>query len=75
MNLLKNSFIISKDSLGNFKSDKGKEYACNIFLMKNYLETINVNGNGETIYFGLNEESNSILGLNYIVCSDLKLKF
>ena len=74
MNLLKNSFIISKDSLGNFNQIKGRNMLAT-FSDENYLKTINVNGNGETIYFGLNEESNSILGLNYIVCSDLKLNF
>ncbi|MFL3000755.1 MAG: OstA-like protein [Cytophagales bacterium] len=74
MNLLKNSFIISKDSLGNFNQIKGRNMLAT-FLDDNYLNSINVNGNGETIYFGLNEESNSILGLNYIVCSDLKLNF
>ena len=74
MSLLKNSFIISKDSLGNFNQIKGRNMLAT-FLDDNYLNSINVNGNGETIYFGLNEESNSILGLNYIVCSDLKLNF
>ncbi len=74
MNLLKNSFIISKDSLGNFNQIKGRNMLAT-FSDKNYLKNINVRGNGETIYFGLNEESNSILGLNYIVCSDLKLNF
>ena len=45
------------------------------FLDNNHIESIEVTGNGETIYFALNEESNSILGLNYIICSDLKLNF
>ena len=74
MSLSKNSFIISKDSLGNFNQIKGRNMLAT-FSDENYLKTIIVNGNGETIYFGLNEESNSILGLNYIVCSDLKLNF
>ena len=41
----------------------------------NYLKTINVKGNGETIYFALNETIDKIVGLNYIICSDLKLNF
>ena len=41
----------------------------------NFLKNINVNGNGETVYFALNETSDKILGLNYIICSDLKIEF
>ena len=41
----------------------------------NFLKNINVNGNGETVYFALNETLDKIIGLNYIICSDLKLNF
>ena len=44
-------------------------------FINNTLDKINVYGNGETIYFGLNEDLNSIIGLNYIICSDLRMNF
>lgn len=74
MNLSKNAFIISKDTIDNFNQIKGRNMKAT-FLDNNYIESIEVTGNGETIYFALNEESNIILGLNYIICSDLKLNF
>jgi lipopolysaccharide export system protein LptA len=74
MNLIKNAFIISRDSLKNFNQIKGKSMKA-FFDDSNYLKTINVKGNGETIYFVLNETIDKIVGLNYIICSDLKLNF
>ena len=74
MNILKNAFIISKDTIDNFNQIKGRNMKAT-FLDNNHIESIEVTGNGETIYFALNEESNTILGLNYIICSDLKLNF
>ena len=74
MNLIKNSFIISKDSLDNFNQIKGRNMKAS-FYDNDFLKSIEVFGNGETIYFGINEENSSIIGLNYIICSDLKLNF
>ncbi len=73
MKLSKNSFIISQDTLGNFNQIKGRNMDAT--FINNTLDKINVYGNGETIYFGLNEDLNSIIGLNYIICSDLRMNF
>ena len=74
MNLTRNSFIISQDTLGNFNQIKGRNMKAD-FYENNFLKSIEVSGNGETIYFGINDETSSIIGLNYIICSDLKLNF
>ena len=74
MNLIKNAFIVSRDSMKNFNQIKGRNMKA-FFDDSNFLKNINVNGNGETVYFALNETSDKILGLNYIICSDLKLNF
>ncbi len=74
MNMIRNSFIISEDTLGNFNQIKGRNMEAT-FSENNLLKNIKVSGNGETIYFGLNEDYKSIIGLNYIICSDLKLNF
>ena len=74
MNLIKNAFIVSQDSMKNFNQIKGRNMKA-FFDDSNFLKNINVNGNGETIYFALNETLDKIIGLNYIICSDLKLNF
>ena len=74
MNLIKNAFIVSRDSMKNFNQIKGRNMKA-FFDDSNFLKNINVNGNGETIYFALNETLDKIIGLNYIICSDLKLNF
>ena len=74
MNLLKNAFIISRDTVDNFNQIKGRNMKAS-FFDNNYIESIEVSGNGETIYFALEEESYNTLGLNYIICSNLKLNF
>ena len=74
MNLIKNSFIISTDTMGNYNQIKGRDMKA-IFSENNFMKHILVSGNGETIYFGLDEDYRSIIGLNYIICSSLKLNF
>ena len=74
MNLIKNSFIISTDTMGNYNQIKGRDMKA-IFSENNFMKNILVSGNGETIYFGLDEDYKSIIGLNYIICSSLKLNF
>ena len=74
MNLIKNSFIISTDTMGNYNQIKGRDMKA-IFSQNNFMKNILVSGNGETIYFGLDEDYKSIIGLNYIICSSLKLNF
>ena len=39
------------------------------------MKKIEVNGNGESIYFALNDSGNSIIGLNYMICSDMNISF
>ena len=74
MNLVKNSFIISEDTLKNFNQIKGREMKA-LFDEMNNIQSISVKGNGETIYYALDENSENMIGLNYIICSDLILNF
>ena len=41
----------------------------------NYIKNINVTGNGESIYYALHEDDNRIIGLNYMICSDMNIIF
>ena len=74
MNLIRNAFIISKDTAENFNQIKGRNMVAD-FDDNNQIKSIDVKGNGETIYFALEEETYNTIGLNYIICSDLKLNF
>jgi len=74
MNLIKNAFIVSKDTLENFNQIKGRLMKAE-FDENNNIKSINVKGNGETIYYALDESMENMIGLNYIICSDLRLNF
>ena len=45
------------------------------FDQDNNIKSIDVKGNGETIYYALDEKLENMIGLNYIICSDLRLNF
>jgi len=74
MILNKNSFIISTDTMNNYNQIKGRNMI-SYFDNNNFMKKIEVNGNGESIYFALNDSGNSIIGLNYMICSDMNISF
>ncbi|MFL5729793.1 MAG: OstA-like protein, partial [Cytophagaceae bacterium] len=55
MNMNINSFIISKDSLKNFNQIKGRKMTA--FFKDNSISKIDVKGNGESIYFALENDT------------------
>jgi len=72
MYLYNNAFIISEDTLKNLNQIKGRDMTA--FFQKGDIRRVDVNGNGESIYFAL--EGDTILtGMNKTVCSDMVLKF
>jgi lipopolysaccharide export system protein LptA len=73
LNMQDNSFVISQDTVLNFNQIKGRTMTA--YFADNAIQNIIVNGNGETIYFALEEEDNSMLGMNKIICSDMKIIF
>ena len=74
MILNRNSFIISSDTMNNYNQIKGRNMT-SYFDENNFMKKIEVNGNGESIYFALNDSGNSIIGLNYMICSDMNISF
>ncbi len=74
MNTSVNSFIISIDSIDNFNQIKGRKMTA--WFAGSSIESVDVHGNGESIYFALDEENDNLLiGMNYILCSDMKILF
>jgi hypothetical protein len=72
MYMYSNAFIVSEDTLKNLNQIKGRDMTA--FFETGNIRRVDVNGNGESIYFAL--EGDSVLtGMNKTVCSDMVLKF
>lgn len=66
------SFIISKDSINNFNQIKGKKITA--YFKSNKIQTVDVFGNGESIYFAT-EKDTTLVGMNKVICSNMLLRF
>jgi lipopolysaccharide assembly outer membrane protein LptD (OstA) len=73
MELLQNSFVVEVDTIRNFNQIKGRKIDA-LFDTKSVLQTIKVEGNGESKYFAL-DEKNRIIGLNTVQCSSMQFYF
>lgn len=72
MYLKMNSFIISQDTLKNFNQVKGRNMTA--FFTDNKIQRVNVDGNGQSIYFAA-EADTAFIGMNKVICSDMIIKF
>lgn len=66
--MINSSFIISKEDSLRFNQVKGKDMTGH--FMENKLYKIDVNGNGQTIYYGKNNKE-ELVGVNRADCSDM----
>jgi lipopolysaccharide export system protein LptA len=71
LHLRNNGFIISKLDSGRYDQIKGKLMTG--FVVNNELNKIDVNGNGQTLYYARQEEE--IIGLNRVECSRISIRF
>jgi lipopolysaccharide export system protein LptA len=71
LRLTRNSFIISKQDSVMFDQIKGKEMIG--YVINNELSRINVNGNGQTLYYA--REKEEIIGLNRAESSKISIRF
>lgn len=70
------SFVISADIFGQFNQIKGRDLLA--VFDSGYIKRVNVDGNGESIYFILDEQKDKetlLKGMNYIKCSNIVMKF
>ncbi|MEM9674858.1 MAG: OstA-like protein [Cyclobacteriaceae bacterium] len=72
MNAKDNSFVVSIDTLKNFNQIKGRDMEA--FFNEGNISNINVYGNGESIYFPLENDS-VVVAMNRILCSDIYIYF
>jgi hypothetical protein len=71
LHLTRNGFIISKQDSNMFDQIKGKEMVG--YIINNKLNNIEVNGNGETLYYA--REKEQIIGLNRAESSKISIRF
>ncbi len=76
MDLLQNAFLTNVDTLGNFNQVKGRTMLA--IFKESEINKIYVNGNGENIYYVLDENDPTdifVLGMNRILCSNMTIRF
>ena len=73
MFLYQNSFMSSKDTLGNFNQVSGRDMVAQ--FDQNLIKNIDVLGNGESLYFALSSNEEYMIGMNKSTCSNLLLTF
>jgi hypothetical protein len=73
MYLTLNSFIVSQDTLKNFNQVKGRNMMAQ--FKDNKIKNINVDGNGESIFFALDDKDSTVVGMNKSLSSNLVIDF
>lgn len=67
------SFVISIDTLINYNQIKGRKMLVN-FTDSSRIEKVTVEGNGESIYFAI-DEKNTVTGMNRVQCGKMNINF
>ena len=73
MQMISQSFVIAKDTSQNYNQIKGRTIQV-LFDKTNKMEKVMVDGNGESIYFAL-DEKNKLIGVNRVECSKMNVHF
>jgi lipopolysaccharide export system protein LptA len=68
-----NSFIISQDTIKNFNQVKGKKMVA--YFKDDKISRVNVSGNGQSIYYAMEEKATKPIGMNKADCSNIVIKF
>ncbi|KAA9327347.1 OstA-like protein [Adhaeribacter soli] len=68
MYMYTNAFSVSEDTLRNYNQVKGRDMTA--FFRDSKIKRVNVNGNGESIYYALEGDS-VVTGMNRAICSDM----
>lgn len=71
--LIANAFVISTDTLLNFNQIKGRRMTADIANSR--ISRVYVEGNGESIYFALDDKTKLMMGMNKIICSNIMIRF
>jgi lipopolysaccharide export system protein LptA len=73
LNMRNKAFSINQDTVKNFNQIKGRNMTA--FMKNDEMDKILVEGNGESIYFAVDEETLDLIGMNKVLCSSMKIQF
>ena len=73
MFLVNQGFVIAKDTSTNFNQIKGRKISA-LFNEQTRLEQVIVEGNGQSIYYAL-DDKNKLIGVNHVECSRMNIRF
>ena len=73
MNLMNNSFVVSEDTILNYNQISGIEMVA--YFADNEIDHIDVNRNGEILYYALEEGDSILMGMNKIYCASMRIRF
>ena len=73
MHLKSRAFLISEDTLKDYNQIKGREMIA--YFVDNKMDVMDVFGNGEMLYYGLEKGDSVLMGMNKIFCSTMKIQF
>jgi lipopolysaccharide export system protein LptA len=68
-----NAFVISVDTLKNYNQMKGRKMTA--YFQNKQLHRVVIDGNGESIFFALEDRTNVFMGMNKIICSNITIRF
>lgn len=71
--LVGKAFVVSKDTLLNYNQIKGRTMTAE--FGNGELKRVNVQGNGESLYFAVDEKTHALTGMNKIICSNIIIRF
>lgn len=69
--LINTAFIVSQKDTASYDQIRGKQMIG--YIKNNKLSRVDVFGNGQTIYFTIDDKDKEIVGVNYAESSDLKI--
>ncbi|MDA9905935.1 hypothetical protein N9D01_01215 [Cyclobacteriaceae bacterium] len=73
MDLKRNAFLITQDSVSNFNQIKGR--LMNIYFLNKSLNYIDINGNCESLFHSMDETDTVLLGINKMLTSNMTIRF
>lgn len=73
LNMRVNSFVVSEDSISNYNQIKGRNMVA--FFNDGEIKKVDVDGNGESLFFALDETDTYMVGMNKIICSNITINF
>jgi lipopolysaccharide export system protein LptA len=72
MKLFTDAFTVAEDTLKNYNQVKGRDMTA--YFRDDKIRRVNVNGNGESIYYALDGDT-AVTGMNRAICSDMIILF